>query len=74
MLLANTPAQAKSLLHSRKQAAGDFGFNMKANKKEYMYFKEIRAISALSCKPQKLVVQFTYLSSNISSTEGMVCY
>ena len=40
--LANTPTQAKSLLHSLEQAAGGIGFHMKANKMEYMCFNHKR--------------------------------
>ena len=36
LLLANIPAQAKSLLHSPEQSAGDIGFYMNVNKTEYM--------------------------------------
>ena len=34
-----------------------------------MYFKQEEAITALNDKPLELVDQFTYLGSNISSTE-----
>ena len=37
-----------------------------------MYFKQEEAISYLSFKPLKLVDQFQYLGSNISSTESDV--
>ena len=39
-LLTNTPAQAESLLHNLKQAAGGIGLRVNANKTEYMYFKQ----------------------------------
>ena len=35
-LLANTPAQAKSLLHSLERAAGGIGLHGNADKTEYM--------------------------------------
>ena len=38
--LANTLAQAESLLHSLEQAAGDIGLHVNANKIEFMCFKE----------------------------------
>ena len=38
-VLVNTPAQAESLQHSLKQAAGGIGFFVKANKTEFMCFK-----------------------------------
>ena len=36
-LLANTPAQAGSLLHDLKQAAGSISFDVNANKTEYIF-------------------------------------
>ena len=68
-LLANARAQAESLLHSLEQTARGTGLHMNANKTEYIYFKRERAISTLSDGPLKFVDKFTYLSSNISSTE-----
>ena len=66
-LITGTPAQAKSQLHSLKQATGGNGFYMSSNKTELMCF-----ISTQSGKLLKLVDLFTYLSSNISSTESNV--
>ena len=46
VLLANTPAQAESLLHSQgKVAAGGIGLCVNANETEYMYFKATSKIS-----------------------------
>ena len=45
---------------------------MNVNKTEIMYSKQKGTISLLSGKPLKLIVQFTYFSSNISSTENNV--
>ena len=45
-----------------------------ANKTEFMCFKQGEAIYSLSSKPLKLVDQFTYLDSNISSTETYLEY
>ena len=59
-LLTNTPTQVESLLHNLEQAAGG------------MYFKQKGDISTLSGKPLKLFDLFTYLSSNILSTESDV--
>ena len=39
---------------------------------EFMYFKQDGDISTLNGKPLKLVDQFTYLGSNITSTESDV--
>ena len=39
-LLANTPAQAKSLLHSLGRAAGDIGLHVNTDKTEFMCFNQ----------------------------------
>ena len=69
-LLANTLTQAKFLLHSLEQTAGDINLHVNANKIVFMSFKRERAISTQSERPLKLVGQFTYVGSNISSTES----
>ena len=51
VLLANTPAQAKSLLHGQEQAAGDIGLYVNTNKTEFMCFNHERAIFTLNSKP-----------------------
>ena len=71
-LLANTAAQAESLLHSQEQAVAGFGLYENGNKTGYMCLKQEGAISTLSDRPLKLLEKFTYLSSNISSTESDV--
>ena len=58
-LLVNTPAQAKSLLHSLEQAAGSIGLHVNADKGEYMCFNLERAISTLNGGSLKLVNKFT---------------
>ena len=63
-LLANTPNQAKSLLHSLAKVAGGIGLYMKTDKTEYMCFNQKEDISTL-----KLKNKFTYLGSSVSSTE-----
>ena len=68
MLLSNTPAQAESLLYSLEQAARGIDLYVITNKSEYMSFKQKGAISW--DKPLILVDQFTYIDSNILSTEG----
>ena len=40
-LLANTPTQAESQLHSLEQTAGDIGFHVNANKTEYMCLNQL---------------------------------
>ena len=64
--------QSEPLLHSRKQTAGSNDQYVNANKTEYMCFKQKGAISTLSGESLKLVDKFTYLDSNISSTENGV--
>ena len=69
-LLANTPTQTKSLLHSLEQATRDIGFYMNSDKTEPMYQDGVTSL--LHGKPLKSVDQFIYLGSNISSTESEV--
>ena len=47
--LANTPAQAKFLLHSLEKAAGGIGFHVNVNKTKYTCFNQsqMRDISTL---------------------------
>ena len=46
-LLANTPAQAESQLHSLERAASGIGLHVNADKTEYMYFNQRDDISIL---------------------------
>ena len=69
-LLANTPAQAESPLHSLEWAAGAIGLHVNADKTEYMCFNRSGYISSLSGDSLKLVENFTYLGSSVSSTEN----
>ena len=69
-LQANTPTQAKSLLYSLELVARSIGLFIDLVKTEFMCFKHDRGISSLNGKPLKLVDQFTYFSSIISSTES----
>ena len=68
-LLANTPVQAESLLHSLERAAADIGLHVNAHKTEYMCFNQKGDISTLNGSSLKLVDKFTYLGSSVSSTE-----
>ena len=52
-VLANTPTQAESLLHSLEQAAGGIGLLVNVNKSELMYFKQEGVISIVSGRPLK---------------------
>ena len=69
-LLTNTPAKAKSLLHSLEQTAGNIGLCENTNKTESMHFKQEGTISTLSDKHLKLVDLFTHADSYISSAES----
>jgi len=71
-LLADTPTQAEALLHSLEEAAKNVGLYVNSDKTEFMSFKKQGDISTLDGKPLKLVEKFTYLGSNISSTESDV--
>ena len=68
-LLANTPNQAETLLHSLERAAAGIGLHVNAHKTEFMCFNQKGDISTLDGTSLKLVDKFTYLGSSISSTE-----
>ena len=70
MLLANTPAQAESLLHSLEQTAGGIGLHVNEDKIEYMCFNQRGDISTLKGGPLKIEDKFTYLGSSHSSTKN----
>ena len=54
-LLANTPAQAESLLHSLERAASGIGLHVNEGKTEYMCFNQRCNISTLNGGSLKLV-------------------
>ena len=60
-ILANTPDQAETLLHSLERAAAGIGLYVNAHKTEYMYYNQMGDISTLEGTPLKLVDKFTYL-------------
>ena len=64
-LLANTPAWAKTLLHSLERAAAGIGLRVNADKTEYMSFNQRGDISTLKGGPLKVVDKFTYLGNSI---------
>ena len=68
-ILANTPNQAETLLHSLKRAAEGIGLYVNAHKTEYMCYNQTGDISTLDGTPLKLVDKLTYLGSSVSSTE-----
>ena len=68
-LLANTLAQAKTLVHSLERATAGISLHVNADKMEYMCFDIRGDISTLNGSSLKLVDKFTYLGSSVSSTE-----
>ena len=64
-----SPNQAETLLHSLERAAAGVGLHVNAHKTEYMCYNQTSDISTLDGTPLKLVDKFTYLGSNVSSTE-----
>ena len=69
VILANTPNQAETLLHSLERAAAGIGLYVNAHKTEYMCYNQTGDISTLDGTPLKLLNKFTYLGSSVSSTE-----
>ena len=68
-ILANTPDQAETLLHSLEQATAGIGLYVNAHKTEYMCYNQTGDISTLEGIPLKLVDKFTFLGSSVESTE-----
>ena len=68
-LLANTPNQPETLLHSLERAAAGIGLHVNAHKTEYMCYNQTGDISTLVGTSLKLVDKFTSLGSIVSSTE-----
>ena len=71
-LLANTPTQAESLLHSLERAAGRIGFHVNADNAEIMCFSQRGDICTLNVRSLKLVNKFTYQGSSVSSIENYI--
>ena len=69
VILANTPNQAETLLHSLERAAAGIGLHVNAHKTEYMCFNQTGDISTLEGTSLKLVDKFIYQGSSVSSTE-----
>ena len=68
-LLANTPNQTETLLHSLERAAAGIGLHVNAHKTEYMCYNQTGNITTLDGASLKLVDKFLYLGSSVSSTE-----
>ena len=69
-LLANTSAQAETLLHSLEREAGSIGLHVNVDKTEHMCFSQRGEISSLKGDPQKLVDKFPYVGSSVLSAEN----
>ena len=68
-ILANTPNQAKTLLHTLAEATAGIGLYVSVHKTEYMCYNQTGNISTLDRTPRKLVDKFTYLGNSVSATE-----
>ena len=68
-ILANTPNQTETLLHSLERADAGIGRHVNAHKTECMFYNQTGDISTLDGTSLKLVDKFTYLGSSVSSTE-----
>ena len=68
-IVANTPNQAETLLHSLERAAAGIGLHVNAHKTEYTCSNQTGDITKLYGTTLKLIDKFTYLGSSVSSTE-----
>ena len=68
-ILANTPNQAETSLHSLERAAAGIGLHVNAHKTEYMCYNQTGDITTVDGTSPKLDDKFTYLGSSVSSTE-----
>ena len=60
-ILANTPNQAETLLHSLERAAEGIGLHVNEHKTEYMCYNQTGDISTLDRTSLEPVDKFTYL-------------
>ena len=68
-LLAKAHTKANTLLHIQERAVIGKGHHVNAHMREYMCFNQRPDISILNGGSLKLVDNFTYLGSSVSSTE-----
>ena len=68
-LLANTPNQAETLLHSLERAAAGIWLHVNAHKTEFMCFNQKGDISTQDGTSLKLFDKFTYRGSSVSSQD-----
>ena len=66
-LLANTPNQAETLLHSLERTAASIGLHVNAHKTEYMCYNQTGNITTLDGASLKLVDKFNYLGYFLGS-------
>ena len=71
-LLANTPNQAETLLHSLERAATGIGLHINAHKSEYICYNQTADISTLDGTSLKLLDKFTCLGNSVSSNEKYI--
>ena len=71
-LMADTIADAQTLLHNLETASGDIGLYVNAKKTEYMSYNQIGTMHTPSGDDIKSVSFFIYLGSNVASTEADV--
>ena len=72
VVFSKRPVQAESLLYNLEQSARGIRLYVDSEKTWFMYYNQDGAVSSLNRKPVKLVDQFIYLSSSISSTESNI--
>ena len=68
-ILANTPNQAETLLHSLERTAAGIGFHVNAHQTEYVCYNQTGDISTRDGTSLKLIDKFTYQGSSVSLTE-----
>ena len=71
-ILANTPNQAETQLHSLELVAAGIGLYVNAHKTEYKCFNQTDDISTLDGTSLKLIDKFTFLGSSVSSTKNYI--
>ena len=73
-LLANTPAQAKSLLHSQERPAAGIGLHINTDKTEYMCYNQRGVISTLNSYHHHVTLsgRIHLTGSSVSSTKTYI--
>ena len=68
-ILVNAPNQTETVLHSLERAAASISLHVNAHKTEYMCYNQKGDILTLDGTSLKMVDEFTYLGSSVSSNE-----